>query len=146
MLRIPFWLLIVTVAQAATPAFHPSFDNPAESWAVVRGSASLDPVILRDGKKSPRLERDAASEDACVRLTPVALTIGKRYELSGWVRAESIEVRDLDRTPIAVGAALAMESMPFDVHSASLGGTHPWTRLALQFVATRAQDHILLMV
>jgi hypothetical protein len=79
-------------------------------------------------------------------LAPVSLSIGKRYELSGWVRTEDVEVRDLDRSPIAVGATLAMASMPFDVHSASLGGTQPWTRLSLRFVASRAQDQILLMV
>jgi hypothetical protein len=39
-----------------------------------------------------------------------------------------------------------MESMPFDVHSASLGGTRDWTRLSLRFVASRASDRILLTV
>ena len=66
--------------------------------------------------------------------------------MSGWVRTENLEVRDLDRSPIAIGAALTMASMPFDVHSASLGGTQPWTRLTLRFVASSAQDHILLTV
>ena len=28
------------------------------------------------------------------------LTIGKRYELSGWVQTEDLAVRDLDRTPM----------------------------------------------
>ena len=86
----------------------------------------------------------ATSQDACVRLAPVNLTIGKRYELSGWVRTEDLAVRDLDRTPIAIGATLAMASMPFDVHAASLGGTEPWTRVSLKFVASRSQDQILL--
>ena len=58
-----------------------------------------------------------------MRSSAVSLTIGKRYELSGWVRTEAISVRDLDRSPIATGAALSMASMPFDVHSKSLGGT-----------------------
>ena len=39
-----------------------------------------------------------------------------------------------------------MASMPFDVHSVSLGGTRSWTRLTLRFIATRAEDHILLTV
>ncbi len=40
-----------------------------------------------------------------------------------------------------------MASMPFDVHSASLGGTRPWTRLyPASFIASRAQDQILLTV
>lgn len=146
MLRIPFLLLVVAAAQAATPVFNASFNNAQGAWAVDRGSAVLDSSVLREGHKSIRLERDAASQDACVRMAAVTLTIGKRYELSGWVRTEGVEVRDEGRTPIGVGAALAMASMPFDVHSTSLGGTQPWTRVALKFVASRSQDQVLLMV
>ena len=146
MLRIFVSLLLVTLAQAATPVFETSFDTTGKNWAAVRGSAGLDSAVLREGHKSLRVERDSISQDACVRLAPVTLTIGKRYELSGWVRTEDIEVSDLDRTPIASGAAIAMASMPFDVHSASLGGTQSWTRLSLKFVASRAQDQVLLLV
>jgi hypothetical protein len=39
-----------------------------------------------------------------------------------------------------------MASMPFDVHSESLGATQSWRRLTLRFVATRTQDQILLTV
>ena len=144
MLRIPFLLLVVAAAHAATPVFQASFDNPQQTWAVDRGSAVLDSSVLREGHKSIRLEPGATTQDACVRLAPVNLTIGKRYELSGWVRTEDLAVRDLDRTPIAIGATLAMASMPFDVHAASLGGTEPWTRVSLKFVASRSQDQILL--
>jgi len=80
MLRIPVWLLLIAVAQAATPVFKTSFDN-AENWAAVRGSARLDSTVLREGHKSLRLERDNTSQDACVRLAAVTLAIGKRYEL-----------------------------------------------------------------
>ncbi len=146
MLRILFWFFIVTVAQAATPEFSGSFDSPEGSWAAIRGSAVLDSAVQYEGHKSLRLERDAASQDACVQLAPVKLTIGKRYELSGWVRTENLEVLDTDRSPIAAGATLAMASMPFDVHSESLGGTQPWTRVTLRFVASRAEDQIVLSV
>ncbi len=37
-----------------------------------------------------------------------------------------------------------MASMPFDVHSESVAGTHDWTRVELRFTATRAHDNILL--
>jgi hypothetical protein len=94
--------------------------------------------------KSLRLEAGNASADACVRSAPISLTLGKRYELSGWVRTENLTVSDLDRSPIALGAALTMASMPFDVHSAAVGGTRAWTRLSLRFVASRTQDSILL--
>jgi len=95
---------------------------------------------------SLRVERDAVSQDACVRLAPVKLILGERYELSGWVRTEAVQVHDLDRSPIASGASLTMASMPFDVHSESVAGTQSWTHLTLRFSASRAQDEILLTV
>lgn len=134
------------LARAATPVFQTSFAKSGPGWTIVRGAAASDSAVLHDGQKSLRVERDAASPDALVRLAPVALTLGKRYELSGWIRTEDLEVRDLDRSPIAVGAALSMASMPFDVHSTSLGGTEPWTRVSLKFVASSAQDQVLLTV
>ncbi|HTX77297.1 MAG TPA: C45 family autoproteolytic acyltransferase/hydrolase, partial [Terracidiphilus sp.] len=149
MLRVPFLLLLVATAHAAapaTPVFTRTFEDAQQTWTVDRGSAVVDSVVLHEGHKSIRLEPGAATQDSCVRLAPVTLAIGKRYELSGWVRTEDLRVQDVDRSPIAVGAALAMASMPFDVHSASLGGTQDWTHVSLKFVAGRSQDQILLTV
>jgi hypothetical protein len=92
-----------------------------------------------------RVEPNGAS-DAIVRSSSVTLRPGKHYELTGWVRTEALQVRDASRSPVAVGAVLAMGSMPFDVHSESLAGTRDWTRLKLRFTATRAQDVILLRI
>ena len=139
-----FLLLLVAAADAATPVYNGSFDSAEANWTVVRGSAVLDSSVLHDGHKSIRLERDAVSQDACVRLAPVALAIGKRYELSGWVRTEALQVQDVDRTPIAIGAAVTMASMPYDIHSAALGGTQPWTHVSLKFVASRSNDQVVL--
>jgi hypothetical protein len=146
MLRAALFLLAALSAQAATSVYQASFETPAAGYTMVRGSGTLDAAVLRDNRKSLRVEPGGATPDAAVRFAPVSLAIGKRYELSGWVRTENLEVRDLDRSPIATGATLAMASMPFDVHSVSLGGTQPWTRLSLKFVASRSQDHILLTV
>jgi hypothetical protein len=126
---------------AATPLFESHADS---SWTPVRGAAILDSSVRHNGNKSLRLEAAAPNPDASAASPSVPLTIGRTYELAGWVRTENLEVKDLDRSPIASGAALTMESMPFDVHSASLGGTHEWTRLSLRFVATRTEDRILL--
>ncbi|MGO9086676.1 MAG: C45 family autoproteolytic acyltransferase/hydolase [Terriglobales bacterium] len=144
MFRLTCCLLIASVAQASTPLFQASFQKPNRDWTVVRGTATPDTSILHDKGVSLRVERDAASQDACVRLAPVTLTLGKRYELSGWIRTEALQVHDLDRSPIASGAEISMASMPFDVHSPALGGTQPWTRVTLRFVASRTQDQILL--
>ena len=136
-------LAFVASLSAATPLFQASFENSNNAWNVVRGSGVTDPSVTHEAHKSMRLEA-GTSRDACVRSAPISLTIGKHYELSGWIRTDKLAVRDLDRSPIAIGAALSMASMPFDVHSESVGGTHDWTRVQLRFTATRAQDNILL--
>ena len=127
--------------QAATTVFQDRSDN---AWTTVQGSAAIDDSVKHNNEKSVRLEAGGSSPSASARSNTLSLTIGKTYEISGWVRTENLSARDLDRSPIASGAALTMESMPFDVHSASLGGTHDWTHLSLRFIATRAQDSIVL--
>jgi len=139
-------LLVASIGQASTSLYQASFEKGHGGWTAVRGMATADSRIVHGKNSSLRIERDAVSQDACVALTPVPLVLGKRYELSGWVRTEAIQVRDLDRSPIASAAALTMASMPFDVHSESVGGTQPWTHLTLRFTATRERDQILLTV
>jgi hypothetical protein len=145
MCRLVFCLLAVGAACAATPLFTGSFEKPNGSWTAIHGSATLDSTVVRAGNRSLRVEPAPATPDARVQSAAIPLVIGKRYELSGWVRTEELTVHDVERTPIPAGAALAMASMPFDVHSASLGGTQPWTHLSLRFTATRAHDQIVLL-
>jgi len=139
-------LLIVSVGQASTSLFQASFEKGHGDWTIIRGRATPDSRALHSKNTSLRIERDAVSQDTCVGFTPVTLTMGRRYELSGWVRTEALQVHDIDRSPIASGATLTMASMPFDVHSESVGGTQPWTHLRLRFIASRARDQILLTV
>jgi len=144
MIRLLHCLFAAITAYAATPVFQTSFEESKQDWTALSGTATLDSTVIHGGRQSLRLEPVVSGNGPMVRSKPIALTIGKVYELSGWVRTEGLEVKDRDRSPIAVGAALAMASMPWDVHSRSLGGTQSWTRLALKFVASRAQDAILL--
>jgi hypothetical protein len=144
MFRLLCCLAAVLAAHAATPLFETSFEKPNQGWTVLNGTATPDATVLHGENKSLRLEPGKSGGGPEVRFAPIALTIGKRYELSGWVRTEGLTVKDLDRSPVAVGAALTMASMPWDVHSTSVGGTQPWTRLSLKFVASRAQDAIVL--
>jgi hypothetical protein len=136
-------LSLAACLHAATPA---SFDNPRAAWKVLRGAGVADPAVTHEGRMSMRLESGSAARDARVQSAPLTLTIGKSYELSGWIRTDQLMVRDLDRSPIATGAALSMASLPFDVQSESLAGTRDWTRVHLRFTATRAQDNIVLTV
>ncbi len=138
-------LVLCFCAALSLPAATPLFQNQSsDAWTPLRGLAVSDNSIRHNNNSSLRLEASAATPDAGARSSAIHLTIGKTYEVSGWVRTEDLTVKDLDRSPIASGAALTMESMPFDVHSPSLGGTHDWTRLSLRFVATRPEDHILI--
>ena len=141
-MRILALFLAALSAPAATTVYQASLDN----LTVLHGAAVPDSAVHRTAPRSLRVEPGGQYPDALVKSAPVSLTIGKRYELSGWVRTENLTVRDSGRSPIAAGAALSMASMPFDVHSASLGGSRPWTRVSLKFTATRAQDQILLSV
>jgi hypothetical protein len=144
MFRLLCCLSVTLAAHAATPLFQTSFEKSNQGWIALRGNATPDSTVLHGDNKSLRLESAQSGGGPVVRFAPIALTIGKRYELNGWVRTEDLAVKDLDRSPIAVGAALTMASMPWDVHSASVGGTQPWTRLSLKFVASRVQDAIML--
>src|ERR1035438_10044497 len=142
--RVVCFLFAALTAQGASAVFTSSFESSTSDWTTIRGSAAPDSAVAHANNKSLRIEAGNASSDACVRSAPISLTLGKRYELSGWVRTENLTVSDLDRSPIALGAALTMASMPFDVHSAAVGGAHGWTRLSLRFVASRTRDSILL--
>jgi hypothetical protein len=143
--RLLYYLCAATLCPAATPLFHTSFEIHEPNWTAVRGSATPDDSVRHGGAKSLRVEA-TSSGDASIRFTPVSLTIGKRYELTAWVRTDHLTVRDLDRSPIATGATLTMASMPFDVHSAALGGTRNWTKLSLKFIASRTSDQAMLTV
>jgi hypothetical protein len=132
---------------AAGPQFNGSFESVSGSlpagWVVERGSAAADQRVARDGRVSLRLESSPEGSDAAARSPVVSLSVGKRYELSAWVRTERLEVRDLDRSPVAIGAAVSMASAPFDLHSESLGGTRDWTEVRLRFTATRSEDRVV---
>src|SRR5580658_10182278 len=148
-IRLAIALAFVTSLPAATPpsnVFNAYFDNPSPAWTTLRGTAVTDSSVTHDGQMSMRLESGSGSRDARVQSAPISLTIGKSYELSGWIRTDRLAVRDLDRSPIATGAALSMASLPYDVQSDSVAGSRDFTRVHLRFTATRAQDNLVLTV
>jgi hypothetical protein len=121
----------------------PCFCLADTTWTAVRGSSATDSAVRHSGAVSLRLDGNGTG-DGCARSEPVPLKIGGHYELTGWIRTESLRVRDFGRSPIASGAAISMESMPFDMHSESVAGTRDWTHVSLRFVATTANDAIQL--
>ncbi|HUI55284.1 MAG TPA: C45 family autoproteolytic acyltransferase/hydrolase [Bryobacteraceae bacterium] len=144
MRQLVCFLFVACTAHAATAVYKSSFEDSNSGWTAVHGTAVTDAAVTRANNKSLRLEAGNNSSDAIARSVPISLKLGRLYELSGWARTANLTVRDTDRSPIAVGASLSMASMPFDVHSMSVGGTHDWTRLTLRFVASRSEDAIVL--
>ena len=139
-------VLALTIGVPAFPRalFNSAADSSFNRWDALRGRANRDESVQRENRPSLRVESSGA--DAYVMSEALQLTIGKRYTLSGWVRTDGVQVTDSGRTPIAVGAALSMASMPWDMHSASVGATKDWTRVHLDFTATREHDNIALTV
>ena len=116
--------------------------TPAK-WTALGGTGmATDARVMRDGKASTRIEPSSTFGQGTVRSANVKLTVGKYYEVSGWLRTEAVSVEDPQRTAVATGASLSMASMPWDVHSESLGGSREWTRLKLRFQASRSEDAI----
>lgn len=115
------------------------FLAPAE-WKPLRATASPDPAVLRQGQPSLRVEPGAAASDALIRGRSVSLSIGRRYRLEGWLRTRSLSITEGNRTTVPTGLALSMASMPWDVQTKSLAGTQDWTRVTLDFTATRTTD------
>ena len=132
------------VAAAPASLFQSAFTGQGtpKGWSVQTGKAAVDSQVTREGKPSLRVEPAGNASEAVVRSEPLSLQVGKHYELRAWLRTENLKVRDTGRSPVAVGATLAMASMPFDAHAESLGGTREWTQLKLRFTATRAKDAI----
>lgn len=143
MCRSAFLFLLASPLWAGSPAFNGNFTN-SKDWTVVRGIGFVDPSVQHQGKKAMVVQ--PMGSDAYVKSAPIPLTMGKRYEVSAFIRTEGLQVQDNGRSPIAVGAALSMASMPWDMHSDSIGGTQDWSRVRLRFVATRNEDEIVLKV
>ncbi len=116
------------------------------SLKTISGAVSIDSAVRHNQHDSVRLQPGESGKETKVELPPVTLEPGKQYMLTGWVRTVGLSVADNARSPIAIGAALSMASMPFDVHSASLAGTREWTMLKLPFVASSGKDAIVLSV
>lgn len=129
---------------ASIAAFCATAPFQEKTWKIISGEAALDSTVQHDRHAAMRLQPGEGGRESRIELQPASLLPGKQYVLTGWVRTADLAVSDNARSPIAIGAALSMASMPFDVHSASIAGTRDWTLLRLRFTATSAKDAIVL--
>jgi hypothetical protein len=68
-------------------------DRAGGTWTAVRGAASADGQVYFKTQKSLRVFSSQGTPDACIQSASVNLTVGKTYELSGWVRTDEVVVR-----------------------------------------------------
>lgn len=115
------------------------FLAPAD-WKPLHATAVADSAVLHQGKASLRVEPGSSPSEALVRGRALNLTVGKRYRVEGWLRTQTLSIGDGNRTTVPTGLALSMASIPWDVQTNSIAGTRDWTRVSLDFTATRSND------
>ena len=136
-MRTLFLCLIAVAAHAATTVYQASVDQ----LTVVHGAAAPDADGPPHRAQVPPRRTRRPVPRRLIRSAPVSLTIGKRYELTGWVRTENLTVRD---TSTALRSPPAPRSPWRRCRSTSTpsrsAARTPWTRLSLKFIATAPQD------
>jgi hypothetical protein len=160
-MRTPAWLLVSCLLPAAswTVAAEGGPDVPnagfetagtsalPSGWTVEGplpgGAAVRRAEVGRSGGASIEIEA-AAPASLTARSEAVSLRIGHLYRLSAWVKTEAAKADPLARYPTAVAATVSMASFPFTNHASAVGGTRGWTRVETTFVATAAEDRVLL--
>jgi len=126
------------MAAGWTLAVRGSRGEPAAGVAV-----GADAGVKHTGSKSVRISHDK-SGSTILESSPMRLTVGKLYRLSGWVSTREAVADPTSRYPTAVAATLTMASFPFTNHSAVAGGTSDWQRTDVLFFATQHEDRVRL--
>ena len=128
---------------------NPGFESSREaagwsadrSLAVAEGSCGIARGVAHTGEQSLNL---SLHRPGSFRLLSagVKLEVGKIYRLSGWIRTEGASADPLSRYPTGLPATLSMASIPFTNTSMPVGGTRPWTKSEIVFIATQAHDQV----
>jgi hypothetical protein len=109
----------------------------------VPGEPGIDTQIRHGGEKSIAFSHPKRTSTTLVS-SPLTLEIGRLYRLSGWVRTEDAVSDPAGRYPTPVAATLTMESFPFTNFSSPVGGTAPWRKSEILFIATEKTDRVML--
>ena len=121
-----------------------SSDNLPANWDVTSGnSIKIDNVENYGGIYSLSMTNFDWEQSEIIS-EQVSLTIGELYKLSAWVKSENVETNPIDQYPTSVGACITMESFPFTNHSPTVGATKDWTKIEVQFIATKKNDKVRL--
>jgi len=121
-----------------------SFEQNTQGWLInYNQTTSVDNQIAQDGNNSFKIAHDEWHQSDIIS-DIVKLKIGHLYKLSAWIKAENAVTNPMDRYPTSVAATVTMESFPFTNHSPAVGATKDWTKVEVEFIATKSIDKIRL--
>ncbi|RJP74125.1 MAG: hypothetical protein C4539_00700 [Ignavibacteriales bacterium] len=130
--------------QVANPGFEIIGSNelPA-NWMYSNSTIGSESINPKAGKLCLFIRHDdwkqtTASSDE------INLIVGHIYKLTAIVKTESAVTDPNVQYPTSVAACVAMESFPFTNSSPSIGATKDWTKVEVNFIATKSKDRIQL--
>jgi hypothetical protein len=121
-----------------------SFENSLsnEEWSSERNVTSVKGIAYQ-GSHSLAVDHQDWDKTT-IHSGPVELKVGHLYKLSAYIKTENAVTNPIDRYPTPVAACISMESFPFTNHSSSVGATKDWTKVEVQFIASKKTDRIKL--
>ncbi|MCK5032403.1 MAG: carbohydrate binding domain-containing protein, partial [Calditrichia bacterium] len=151
---IILFIILLSAVVAAQDNFSIQIKN--YSFELYDVNNNLDGWETGKNKSTAIENKNAQSGSACLIIShdnwhqseiisdPVELQIGHLYKISAWVKSENAFTNPIDRYPTSVAACITMESFPFTNHSPTVGATKGWTKIEVEFIATKKADRIRL--
>ena len=121
-----------------------SSNNVPANWLISSGNSILIDKNEKSSGSTSLLMDNSDWEQSEIVSESVNLKIGELYKLSAWIKSENVETNPIDQYPTSVGACITMESFPFTNHSPTIGATKDWTKIEVQFIATKKIDKVRL--
>ncbi len=112
-------------------------------WECSNSNISIDQNNFTGGKYSLLISHNDWQQSV-VTSDEVKLMVGHIYKLSAYTKTEYAVTDPNAQYPTSVAACIAMESFPFTNSSPSIGATKNWTKVEVNFIATRSKDRIQL--
>jgi hypothetical protein len=139
---------VISYGQITVPnsGFETVKNNMSEKWepdSTAISKCFADMSVHHSGNTSLEIKNDNKSKST-VYSSAINLEIGKLYKLSGWIKTENAYSDEYAQYPTSVPACIRMESMPFTMHSQTVGATKDWQYIEVLFFATQSKDRVSL--
>ncbi len=120
-----------------------SSDGLPSGWRYSSSVVSIDQKNFVNGKNSLLINHNNWKQTS-VTSDEVELIVGHIYKLSAHIKTDSAFTDSYTQYPTSVTACVAMESFPFTNSSPSVGATKEWTKVEVNFIATKSKDKVQL--